>query len=110
VSQLGNYEIAYISGVLTQGSADSVFPKLLPASEADALKHDPILIGDVKFSEFKKVLQDSGLQVEFQAGDLVCNQLVSVRKLETGEMILEGPLCPEYFKIRSLMYDQLAIL
>ena len=107
VKQLGEYELAFLVG-----SFDSASNGLLlkPLDSNTTVRHDPILIGDVRLSEFKKVLQENGLSVQFQDGDLICNQLVSIRKLDSGELVLEGPLCEDYYHIRSLMYEQLAVL
>lgn len=41
-----------------------------------------VFVGDVKLSEFRKVLQAEGIQAEFKGeGILVCNDQVAVRKV-----------------------------
>lgn len=67
---------------------DSTTPSLDVATE-DSIKVEPsIFVGDVRLSEFKKVLQSEGIQAEFKGeGILVCNDHVAVRKVKNKKMI-----------------------
>lgn len=68
-------------------------------------------MGDIRLSEFKRILQNEGISAEFKGeGVLVCNDRVAVRKTGTGQLLVEGLLSPDYYKIRSLLYSQHAIL
>ncbi|KAI9205526.1 beta-lactamase-like protein [Polychytrium aggregatum] len=83
--------------------------------------HRPLLVGDVKLSEFRKVLQAEGYQTEFVEGGVLRvvasgtanaapQGALAVRKLGLGKLVLEGPLSPQYFKVRRLLYSQHAVL
>ncbi len=50
------------------------------------------------------------VQAEFNGGALVCEDVVAVRKDATGAITLEGPLSPTYFAVRTLLYEQFAML
>jgi hypothetical protein len=46
-------------------------------------------------------------QAEFSGGKLVCNGRVAVRKDQDG-WVIDGPVCPDYYRVRSLLYSQFA--
>ncbi|RUS30806.1 hypothetical protein BC938DRAFT_478934 [Jimgerdemannia flammicorona] len=129
-SKLDDYELARISGRI-HFPADSTTPTLdiAPADEivvpspesslgaaisANANSsgwHAPVFVGDIRLTDFKRVLQAAGITAEFRGeGVLVCNEQVAVRKTATGQLLLEGLLSEDYFKIRTLLYAQHAIL
>lgn len=68
--------------------------------------HSAIFINELKLSDFKQVLLNSGIQAEFSGGILYCNDKVTVRRRETGRIHLEGTLCDDYFKVRDILYKQ----
>ncbi|KAJ9059871.1 hypothetical protein DSO57_1036979 [Entomophthora muscae] len=71
----------------------------------------PVMVGEVRFAELKKLLQQEGLRAEFQGeGVLVCNDTVSIKKDGSGRMVLEGSLCSDYYQVRRLLYSQQAVL
>lgn len=71
----------------------------------------PIIIGDVKLSEFKKVLGVNGYSPEFVHGNLMFAQLgIIIRKDQSGKLILEGKVSDDYFTIRNLIYAQHVLL
>lgn len=73
--------------------------------------HTTIFVNEVKLSDFKQILIKSGIQAEFIGGSLCCcNQMVQLKKSQAGRIQIEGTLCPSYFKIRDLLYQQYAIL
>jgi hypothetical protein len=43
-------------------------------------------------------------------GLLVCDNCVSVRRDVTGAVLVEGPVSETYFNVRSLLYQQFAIV
>ncbi|KAI8087359.1 beta-lactamase-like protein [Thamnidium elegans] len=110
-SKLDDYELARVVGRI-HFPDDSTTPSLDVAMAEDSTKVEPsIFVGDVRLSEFKKVLQSEGIQAEFKGeGILVCNDHVAVRKTGTGQLLVEGVLSEDYYKIRSLLYSQHAIL
>ncbi|XP_066932517.1 cleavage and polyadenylation specificity factor subunit 2-like [Clytia hemisphaerica] len=72
--------------------------------------HSSVFIGEPRLSDFKQVLTRNGIQAEFAGGALICNNVVAVKRNETGKITLEGGLCPEYYQIRELLYEQYAIV
>ncbi|XP_014768570.1 cleavage and polyadenylation specificity factor subunit 2 [Octopus bimaculoides] len=72
--------------------------------------HTPVFINEPKLSDLKMFFLQAGIQAEFTAGVLICNNKVAIRKNEAGKLQLEGALCPDYFVIRDLVYQQYAIV
>jgi hypothetical protein len=67
--------------------------------------HGGIFIGDVKLSEVKAALAKVGIPANFQAGRLlVRGGLVVSREGGEGGLLVEGPLCEDYFRVRDTMY------
>lgn len=87
-----------------------VIPTLEPLSPNEVPGHQAVFINEPRLSDFKQVLLREGIQAEFVGGVLVCNNLVAVRRTETGRIGLEGCLCEDYYKIRDLLYEQYAIV
>ncbi|KAM3261341.1 hypothetical protein ACQJBY_052169 [Aegilops geniculata] len=113
--KLGEHEIAWVdSGV---GKVDEKLTLLPPSSTPAA--HKSVLVGDLKLADFKQFLANKGLQVEFAGGALRCGEYITVRKIgdsnqkgSTGsqQIVVEGPLCEDYYKIRELLYSQFFLL
>lgn len=82
-SKLDDYDLARVVGRI-HFPDDSTTPSLDVAMPDAAVKEEPtIFVGDVRLSEFKKVLQSAGIQAEFKGeGILVCNDEVAVRKVK----------------------------
>ncbi|KAI9258770.1 beta-lactamase-like protein [Phascolomyces articulosus] len=110
-SKLEDYELARVSGRI-HFPTDSTTPSLdVDTTDEQPSKAPSVFVGDIRLSEFKKVLQGEGISAEFKGeGVLVCNDCVAVRKTGTGQLLVEGILSPDYYKIRSLLYAQHAIL
>lgn len=58
----------------------------------------------------KQLLLNRGLSAEFVGGVLVVDNCVTIKRLETGRMALEGVMSPTYFLVRDILYNQFAIL
>ncbi|KAI8145312.1 beta-lactamase-like protein [Fennellomyces sp. T-0311] len=110
-SKLDDYELARVSGRI-HFPTDSTTPSLDVDTSEQPSKWEPsVFVGDIRLSEFKRILQAEGISAEFKGeGVLVCNDCVAVRKTGTGQLLVEGLLSPDYYKIRSLLYAQHAIL
>ncbi|RGB38277.1 beta-lactamase-like protein [Rhizophagus diaphanus] len=111
LSKLEDYDISFVSGKIHL-PPDSSFPILdvMPIEEY-AASDNPVFVGEIKLTELKRVLQLEGIIAEFKGeGVLVCNEKVAIRKTPTGQLTLEGSLSDDYFKIRSIIYGQHAIL
>lgn len=97
-----------MKGILAPGpdripSLEALTSSLIPG-------HNAVFINEPKLSDFKMVLLQEGIQAEFSAGALVCNETIAVRRNEAGRMQLEGAISKDYFKVRDLLYSQYAIV
>eukprot|EP00096_Caligus_rogercresseyi_P010260 TRINITY_DN3678_c0_g1_i3.p1 TRINITY_DN3678_c0_g1~~TRINITY_DN3678_c0_g1_i3.p1 ORF type:complete len:209 (-),score=79.24 TRINITY_DN3678_c0_g1_i3:603-1229(-) len=73
--------------------------------------HQATFINELKLSDFKAILTKNGISSEFQGGVLFCGEgFVALRRLDSGRITIEGSLCPEYYRVRELLYDQYAIV
>jgi len=80
------------------------------SSAAEQRNHAAVFIGEVRLNQFRKVLNNEGLFVEMKETVLICNNELTIRKTETGRLTLEGPLSATYYRVRSLLYNQYAIV
>lgn len=68
--------------------------------------HGGIFIGDVKLSNLNQALAKAGLPSQFVAGRLlVKGSLLVSRQGDDGQLMVEGPLCDDYFKVRDVVYS-----
>nr|CAB3456570.1 unnamed protein product [Digitaria exilis] len=112
--KLGEHEIAWVDAEV--GKEDEKLILLPPSSTPPS--HKPVLVGDLKLSDFKQFLENKGWQVEFSGGALRCGEHITVRKIgdsqkgSTGsqQIVIEGPLCEDYYKIREHLYSQFYLL
>jgi len=74
--------------------------------------HATSFVNEVKLSDFKLILTRNGIHSEFQQGNLTCgsNGNVLLRRHESGRVELEGCLSEDYYLIRTLLYQQYAIV
>ncbi|CAL5380920.1 unnamed protein product [Camellia sinensis] len=110
---LGDYEIAWVDAEV--GKTESDMLSLLPLS-TPAPPHKSVFVGDIKMADFKQFLASKGVQVEFAGGALRCGEYVTLRKVGDAsqkggcagiqQIIIEGPLSEEYYKIREYLYSQ----
>lgn len=115
--KLGEYEIAWVDA--EAGKTENDMLSLLPISGAPH-PHKSVLVGDLKLADFKQFLSTKGVPVEFAGGALRCGEYVTVRKVGdstqkgagsgTQQIIIEGPLCEDYYKIRDYLYSQFYLL
>ncbi|KAK2421118.1 cleavage and polyadenylation specificity factor 73-I [Trifolium repens] len=115
--KLGEHEIAWVDA--EAGKSENDMLSLLPVSGAPH-PHKSVLVGDLKLADFKQFLSTKGVPVEFAGGALRCGEYVTVRKVGdatqkgagsgTQQLIIEGPLCEDYYKIRDYLYSQFYLL
>lgn len=79
--------------------------------------HRPIVLGDVRLTDLKKMLAQEGLVTEFVGGVLKCffpgnssNKFVAVQKNSSGEWSVEGSVGKEYFVVRKILYKLHCVL
>lgn len=115
--KLGDYEIAWVDAEV--GKTEKGMLSLLPLSMV-APPHKSVLVGDLKMADFKQFLASQGIQAEFSGGALRCGEFVTLRKvgdpIQKGglagsqQIVIEGPLTEEYYKIRDHLYSQFYLL
>eukprot|EP00249_Psilotum_nudum_P015759 c25506_g1_i1 orf=216-2441(+) len=113
--KLGDYELAWIDGEV--GSQEDDILPLLPNSRIPP-PHKAVFVGDLKLADFKQLLANKGVQAEFTSGALRCGESIAVRKVggdglqKSGnqQVIMEGPLSEEYYRIREYLYSQFYML
>ncbi|OVA14042.1 Beta-lactamase-like [Macleaya cordata] len=115
--KLGDHEIAWIDADV--GKTESDMLSLLPISTPPP-PHKSVFVGDLKLADFKQFLASKGVQVEFAGGALRCGEYVTLRKVGdatqkggtggTQQVVIEGPLTEEYYKIREYLYSQFYLL
>lgn len=108
--KLGDYELAWIDGEV--GNKEEEMLPLIPLS-TDPPPHKAVLVGDLRLADFKQLLASKGIQAEFVGGQLRCGDYITVRKVgdssqKSGvqQVVIEGPLSEEYYKIREYLYSQ----
>ncbi|XP_037491492.1 cleavage and polyadenylation specificity factor subunit 2 isoform X2 [Jatropha curcas] len=117
--KLGDYEIAWVDAEV--GKTENEMLSLLPISTSPP-PHKSVLVGDLKMADFKQFLASKGVQVEF-AGGAYCplwrvianpSQIGNVSQKGGGsgtqQIVIEGPLCEDYYKIREYLYSQFYLL
>ncbi|XP_078182695.1 cleavage and polyadenylation specificity factor 100 isoform X2 [Carex rostrata] len=114
--KMGEYEISWMDSV-TEKTNEKMLTLLPPPSASPV--HNSVLVGDLKLADFKQFLSTKGIQVEFAGGALKCGEHITVRKISdssqkagTGaqQIVIEGPLCDDYYKIREHLYSQFYLL
>eukprot|EP00045_Choanoeca_perplexa_P010094 m.100904 g.100904 ORF g.100904 m.100904 type:complete len:751 (+) comp15146_c0_seq2:104-2356(+) len=117
VSQLkfretGGYQIAWVDGVIQaaqdedEGAADTkVLPELVTYEGLS--EHHAVFVGDLMLSELRDVLQTHSITATFLKGTLICGDKIQVSRDSQG-LLIDGPLCPEYYAVRDVVYSQFA--
>jgi hypothetical protein len=83
---------------------------ILDVARSENVKfHKPVMIGDVRLSEFQSLLNSRGFSTEFSKGVLIVNGRVTVKK-EGHNLRLEGGINADYFSVRRLLYESHAII
>ncbi|CAI0458990.1 unnamed protein product [Linum tenue] len=118
--KLGEYEVAWIDAVAGKTENHDMLT-LLPTVSKPPPPHKSVLVGDLKMADLKQFLASKGVQVEFAGGGaLRCGEYVTLRKVGVAsqkgggsgiqQIVIEGPLCEDYYKIREYLYSQFYLL
>eukprot|EP00123_Amoebidium_parasiticum_P004483 comp15786_c0_seq2/m.13030 comp15786_c0_seq2/g.13030 ORF comp15786_c0_seq2/g.13030 comp15786_c0_seq2/m.13030 type:complete len:291 (-) comp15786_c0_seq2:287-1159(-) len=104
------YELGWFDGQIHFRSEEHDLP-VLDTMPRDKIKpHRPVYVGEVVLPTMRKALAAKGIRAEFVGGVLVCDDIIAVKKGPEGQVTLEGPLCESYFKVRSILYGQYAVI
>ena len=123
VAKFGDYELSYISGVVKREKITTVPDENEPLKDLEGEEklvldvapsetirfHKPVMIGDLKLSEFRNLLSSRGFSADFVSGALIVNGRVIVRK-DGRNLKLEGGINADYFSVRRLLYEFHAII
>lgn len=102
------------SSQVVQPPTSTTVVKLVPLKTAqdfaNAPRSNPLMVGDIKLAELKRLLISKGHKAEFRAeGILVCDEKVAIRKLAQGNIVVEGTgISPEFYKVRNVVRSILA--
>ena len=110
----GSYSVAWLDGALASSHALGGMPVLEgPRAGEPQRPHRPAFVGDVRFSDLLQACAAAGIPAEFSAGGvLLCGHGVSVRKVDgaDGELLLEGALGEDYFRVRDVLASRYRVL
>lgn len=87
-----------------------VVKPLSKPEHAELPNREVVFINDPKLSDLKVALCEHGVKAEFLGGTLMCDNVVAIKRNETGKIIFEGTLCETYFKVREILYSFYAII
>jgi cleavage and polyadenylation specificity factor subunit 2 len=110
------YEVAYAEGAVSVNYDECPIPQLNPVAMSTAVDaplsgHNAVYLGNVKFSNLKRLLNEAGIQADFYGGVLVCNDgIMNVRKVSPTQISIKGCVCEEYYRIRDILYGQFQIV
>ncbi|AOA62005.1 mRNA cleavage and polyadenlylation factor subunit [Komagataella phaffii CBS 7435] len=127
----GGYSVAYVNGVLEtitdkkiesqttenedegdKNKDESHYQELVlnPLDQLSTLKSTaPLAIGDIRLSDLKTRLLGLQLKAEFKGkGTLVINDEIMIKKLNDGEIMIDGTCNELFYVIRSAVQGMLA--
>ncbi|KAG8464044.1 hypothetical protein KFE25_000212 [Diacronema lutheri] len=90
------------------GASDGAARALAPLAGSRPAERPSTLLakGDVRLSDLRGVLTRAGHVAEFEAGVLVVNGSVRLRRGGAGQVAIDGPWSDDYFAVRQLLYAQ----
>lgn len=116
-SKMSDYQLSILSGVIRLEEEEVVPTLMLPVcSSVDHFSQDAwnpesknLMIGDIKLTEMKRLLQLEGVQAEFdkQGGLLLGDGQVYISKTHKEEVKIEGNICTEWILARKILYEKL---
>lgn len=119
-AKMGECTVSLVENVATgqRVAADGSIVLAPSAALADGSKHHPSVMisdGDVLLTDLRAELISQGMKADYstRAGyaQLIVNERIVVRKDQTtGKIDVEGPLCQDFFSIRSVVCGQYVTL
>ena len=98
-------------GAVADDAVSTETPVLDIILASERPSHHPVVVGEVKLTEFRRILENDGMHAEFNSGVLVVNRRVAVkRERERKEVILDGWVGEDYYRVRKRLYEQHAIM
>lgn len=113
----GGYSVARVGGTLefdpTDRSkrSDVVMVRGADSKDKEEKAESKISIGDLRLTALRHVLAEKGMKAEFRGqGMLVCADKVIVKKDEGNNFTLQGGLEPEYYIVRDVIRQFIALV
>ena len=125
----GAYEIAYVAAQAAPPPDGSALVTLVPADPApqrpDSAWRDTAFVGDLRMDELIQALTARGLRAGFSAGSVIVvnDGAVRIRKEDVAgasgsaddadaqlHVAIEGRLCPDYYRVRDILYDHFKLV
>ena len=89
----------------------------IPASVAASIRDvaQPIHVGDLRLQDLRRIMKEAGHSANFRGeGTLLIDELIAVRKLPTGRVVVEGPPVrgnvDSFTRVKRMIYDGLAVV
>ncbi|EMR08658.1 hypothetical protein PNEG_03132 [Pneumocystis murina B123] len=114
--KLGDYNVSHVIGKLKLCTSSVPNETDLPTLDVLPMNSNlknipqfhPLFVGDVKLAHVKRLLQEQGHVAEFIGeGMLLCDGLVTVKKIVGDKVILEGGISQEFYDVRKIVYDSI---
>lgn len=119
-AKMGECTVSLVENVATgqRVAADGSIVLAPSAALADGSRHHPSVMisdGDVLLTDLRAELISQGMKADYstRAGyaQLIVNEMIVVRKDQaSGKIDVEGPLCQDFFSIRSVVCGQYVTL
>lgn len=109
----GGYSIAHVNGEVrkiidTENDNKDLF-KLVPSNKSIRSSDNKISIGDIKLNELRKRLGATNHIVEFRGeGTLVVDDQLAVRKINDGNLMIDGGSGKLFYEVRRTIRSMLA--
>ena len=114
--RVGGYDLSHCDAALLGGGGGGGPGRLarLPAGGAPPGGHAPALIrpGALVLPDIRARLARAGLECDLVEGGLVTRAggVILQRAKAGGGLELEGPACPEYYRVREALYEAYALV
>ena len=114
LQKVGNYSIAWVQGKVEaeakeeiEGSKEQADHVLVPLEKKLRTQHSAAFVGDFRMGDLRQDLVRNGISTELVQGVLVCDGLISIQRVGAqNEVVIQGPLSPKYYRVRSILYKQ----
>ena len=102
-----NSEVAYLSAVLANDDTAGLVSARPVETET---AHHANFVGDIDIPTLRERLSENGIKVKL-AGKLVCGPYrVEIRQVSENRLSVDGPMCADFIKIRSIIQGLLIMV
>ena len=117
--QLRNNDIAYVEGVVRDLSALGKEYSLLEPVDAEEVGEEKLVrslpkslvsFGELSLLSLQDKIAKAGFSSKFKDGVLMCDNNVNIYKDKNASIQVMGPLCKEYFTLRTLLYSEFQLV